>query len=470
VGGSDQGGGGELADDTLTWRPFGSARLLQSRVARQLAVRQADFLARPLWLGRVMTLPVLVTTFSASEHRLPALACAVPALLMIAWRATERRPFTARVVEDEEGQPAAPDPVLDRRQRTLRDLLTWVDMLSAQLLVFASTWLIPDLARDIQLGSLLAAEVLLIVIALGAVLNPDWYRPGEPYSWFVDWCRAWAGPIIVALSSAIAFTGSRYHDFWSSADRAVMGAITLSPLMVTALTHAQNELIMHVSALIRQEAQDGRQVVLDETHGAVSTTLRLLEQRARDERERSPRLYELAVVANSGLRETLTLADPDRESAQAPETLRAVVSTLALAVGAGYNVRIEVGWLGTADRNAARVVLNELVGLVLNAGAMRIEVLLTLQDNELMAMVETTAPRLNAPMPADGSASPADCYAGNLAWLRSRLAQIGGAAEVVVLGDVLRLSTRWPARPGTEPMSRRMRWSSRRRLLNRGRG
>ena len=47
----------------------------------------------------------------------------------------------------------------------------------------------------------------------------------------------------------------------------------------------------------------------------------------------SPRLYELAVSANSRLRETLTLAQLGRDSSTSVQNLEAPVLTLARAVG-----------------------------------------------------------------------------------------------------------------------------------------
>ena len=70
-------------------------------------------------------------------------------------------------------------------------------------------------------------------------------------------------------------------------------------------------------------------------HGALSTHLRLLEQQARTVRGSAPALHELAVSANSRLREVLTLAAVDREDDASVHDLGAPVLTLARAVGAG---------------------------------------------------------------------------------------------------------------------------------------
>ena len=67
--------------------------------------------------------------------------------------------------------------------------------------------------------------------------------------------------------------------------------------------------------LVQQESLAGRELVISETHGALSTNLRLIEQQAR----RDPRCRccsDLAVSANSRLRETLALAQLGRQLQQ----------------------------------------------------------------------------------------------------------------------------------------------------------
>ena len=78
--------------------------------------------------------------------------------------------------------------------------------------------------------------------------------------------------------------------------------------------------------------------------------------------------------ANSRLRETLTLAQLDQETSTAVQNLEAPVPTLARAVGARAQVQVTVDRLGSADRDLARLVLNDLVGNALNAGAGEVQV------------------------------------------------------------------------------------------------
>src|SRR3712207_7952343 len=56
-------------------------------------------------------------------------------------------------------------------------------------------------------------------------------------------------------------------------------------------------------SLVQEESHAGRELVINEMHGALSTTLRLLEQQARELRSVAPALHDLAVSANSRLRE-----------------------------------------------------------------------------------------------------------------------------------------------------------------------
>ena len=123
--------------------------------------------------------------------------------------------------------------------------------------------------------------------------------------------------------------------------------------------------------LVQEEAHAGRELVISETHGALSTNLRLLEQQAREIRHQVPALYDLAVSANSRLRETLTLSQPGQDSSTTLQNLQAPVMTLARAVGAKAEVVVTVETLSPSDRDLARLVLNDLVGNALNAGAGR---------------------------------------------------------------------------------------------------
>ena len=103
----------------------------------------------------------------------------------------------------------------------------------------------------------------------------------------------------------------------------------------------------------------------------------------------SPCLYDLAVSANSRLQETLALAYGD--SSSSVHNLEAPVLTLARAVGAKAHVDISVDSLSAADRDLARLVLNDLVGNALNAGAGAIEVAVATQGAQVAISVTDDA-------------------------------------------------------------------------------
>ena len=104
------------------------------------------------------------------------------------------------------------------------------------------------------------------------------------------------------------------------------------PLAVVGSRISNTDLIMKaLPNLVQEESHAGRELVISETHGALSTNLRLIEQRTREIRDVNPSLYELAVSANSRLRETLTLAQLDRDSSTSVQNLEAPVLTLARA-------------------------------------------------------------------------------------------------------------------------------------------
>jgi hypothetical protein len=128
------------------------------------------------------------------------------------------------------------------------------------------------------------------------ITNPDEMDPPAWHEIF----RRLAGPI-TALPICLIALPAEEPNGWLAAL-----AISLLPLAVVGSRISDTDLIMKaLPDLVRQESHAGRELVISETHGALSTNLRLIEQQARELRDVAPRLYELAVSANSRLRETL---------------------------------------------------------------------------------------------------------------------------------------------------------------------
>jgi hypothetical protein len=122
--------------------------------------------------------------------------------------------------------------------------------------------------------------------------------------------------------------------------------------LIINLRLSDTDLIIGVlPRLVQEESHAGRELVINETHGALSTNLRLLEQQARELRSIAPALHDLAVSANSRLRETLTLARLGAESSTTVQTLDAPVLTLARAVGARASVEVKVDRLEPDDQD-----------------------------------------------------------------------------------------------------------------------
>ena len=194
-----------------------------------------------------------------------------------------------------------------------------------------------------------------------------------------------------------------------------------APLTIN-LRISDTDLIMRVlPRLVQEESHAGRELVISETHGALSTNLRLLEQQAREIRRESPALYDLAVSANSRLRETLTLARLGPESSTSVQNLEAPVMTLARAVGARAEVVVTVDRLEPADRDLARLVLNDLVGNALNAGAGDVRVTIAPDGPRVAISVTDDAP----PMAPGVWKTPGTSSAR----LEARLGELSGIAE-----------------------------------------
>ena len=77
-------------------------------------------------------------------------------------------------------------------------------------------------------------------------------------------------------------------------------------------------------------------------------------------------------------------------------TLEAPVLTLARAVGARAHVDISVDSLSAGDRDLARLVLNDLVGNALNAGAGAIDVAVSTHGAQVAISVTDDAPPMAA--------------------------------------------------------------------------
>jgi hypothetical protein len=247
---------------------------------------------------------------------------------------------------------------------------SYFELPEACVLVAIPCWVAVDDPLWARLIMLAAATGFFISTALLIFNDHTWFNPAEPDppAWH-EISRLLAGPIVAGIICAIALPAPWPPEGWWAAL-----AIALVPLTINVRI-SDTDLIMRVlPGLVQDEAHAGRELVISETHGALSTNLRLLEQQAREIRHQVPSLYDLAVSANSRLRETLTLSQPGQDSSTTLQNLQAPVMTLARAVGAKAEVQVTVETLSPSDRDLARLVLNDLVGNALNAGAGEVHV------------------------------------------------------------------------------------------------
>ena len=309
---------------------------------------------------------------------------------------------------------------------------SYFEIPEACVLIAIPAWIATDdplLARLIMLA---AATVFLITTSLLIFNDHTWFNPEEvdPPAWH-EIFRLLAGPITALPVCLIALPADWEPNGWLAAL-----AISLMPLAVVGSRISDTDLIMKtLPDLVQGESHAGRELVISETHGALSTNLRLIEQRAREIREISPSLYELAVSANSRLRETLTLSQLGRDSSTTVQNLEAPVLTLARAVGAKAVVEVTVGQLSAADRDLARLVLNDLVGNALNAGAAAVHVLIGEDGPQLSISVTDDAP----PM-ASGVWKTSDTSSARL---ETRLVELSGSLTLVQEAEGKTVTARW---------------------------
>lgn len=268
---------------------------------------------------------------------------------------------------------------------------TYVEIAGGLLLVALAAWVVTDVAPVLRLVLLAAAVGHFVCTTATIFTDHAWFNPDERGRPVWHEVLRWvSGPLTAALVSVVALPARWPSETWL----AVVG-VCLAPLMVSLRVRDTDLTLSHLVPLVREEAHAGRELVISETHGALSTHLRLLEQEARGVRASAPTLYELAVSANARLRETMTLARIGEASSTTPASLAAPVLTLARAVGAEVSVQIDAEHLGREDRDLARLVLSDLVGNAVNAGAATISVHLAQRPGELVIEVGDDA----SPMP-----------------------------------------------------------------------
>ena len=312
------------------------------------------------------------------------------------------------------------------------NLGSYFEIPEAFVLIAIPSWIATDDPLWARLIMLTAGAVFLITTSLLIFNDHAWFNPDEmnPPAWH-EIFRRLAGPITALPICLIALPADWEPNGWLAAL-----AISLLPLAVVGSRVSDTDLIMKaLPDLVQEESHAGRELVINETHGALSTNLRLIEQQAREIRDVVPCLYDLAVSANSRLRETLALAQLGRDSSTSVQNLEAPVLTLARAVGAKAQINIGVDTLSAADRDIARLVLNDLVGNALNAGAGAIDVAVAPEGAQVAISVTDDAP----PMASGVWKTPETSSAR----LEARLRDLSGSLTSVQNGASKTVTARW---------------------------
>ncbi|GAA2107500.1 hypothetical protein GCM10009841_27590 [Microlunatus panaciterrae] len=305
-----------------------------------------------------------------------------------------------------------------------------IGTLSSPLLVIIASWLLTDLPGPARLVALATAIVYVCSVAGSIFKDHSWFNPeGRPPAW-QEIVRLGAGPVACALIAVIALPAP-----WTDSELLAVWVLVLTPFTIQVRIWDHDQLLRGIGPLVRDEAYEGRSLVLREIHGSLSTQLRLLEQYARRLKAEEPVLYELAVSANSRLRETLMLREADRMTATTTDTLAAPVLTLARAVGASATATIEVTELAEEDRDLARLTLNDLVGNAINAGAAEVHTVVRKVGDQIEILVSDDA----APMTPGVWKTPGTSSAR----LEARLVELGGGLDCVQGEQVKTVTARW---------------------------
>ena len=410
------------------------SRRRRHRVAYLALLRRATRYARRTWLLRVVALTVIAALSILSAHRLLAVALCLLASLgtLLLWvnlrhtrRQTEPRFWLTRAYRRNVART-------DGRHRL--SLGSYFEIPESFVLIAIPTWVATDDPLWARLIMLTAGVAFFISVSAMIFADHTWFNPAEqnPPAWH-EVFRLLAGPITAGLVCLISLPADWGPEGWWAAL-----VISLLPLLIN-LRLSDTDLIMSVlPRLVQEESHAGRELVINETHGALSTNLRLLEQQARELRSVAPALHDLAVSANSRLRETLSLARLGTESSTSVQNLDAPVLTLARAVGARATVEVSIDQLGAEDHDLARLVLNDLVGNALNAGAGDVQVTIAPDGPRVAVSVRDDAP----PMAPGVWKTPGTSSAR----LEAKLAELSGTLTAAQRDGTKTVTASWAAR------------------------
>lgn len=405
----------------------------RNRVAYLALLRRSGDHVLRAGIARTFYLAVISVGAVFSENRVPALAvCAVAAVgNYLLWnnerhirRGTPPRFWLTSVYRQNVS-------TTDGRHRL--SLGSYIDLPSAFLLTAVPAWVTADVPPWLRLV-MLGATVMFLISTVMLIFNDHtWFNPEEttPPVWH-EVARLLSGLVTAVPLAAIVLPA-----FWGQPGFAAAVVIVLLPFMISIRVADVDQLVTVLPRLVAEEAHAGRELVISETHGALSTNLRLIEQQAREIRTLAPTLYELAVSANSRLRETLTLSHVGLDSSTGMEALAAPVFTLARAVGAKADVEVTIAALSEADRDLARLILSDLVGNALNAGAGVIAVQIVDVDGFATISVTDDAP----PMAAGVWKTPDTSSAR----LEARLTGLSGSLTQAQHASSKTVTARWMA-------------------------
>lgn len=405
-------------------------RARRNRLAYLARLRRISEYSRQAAIERGLAVLVSIVAACFSSHLGPALGLTLIAAigpLLNGWQ-------TWHAYRGEPEQPGLGDAYLDHIEnvsgRPLLNIPAYAELAGMVALVASAAWVLTDVPPLVRIAALAAGVGYWISTALAIFNDHAWFNPSETAPRWQEVLRTFGGVVSAGLVTLIVLPAS-----WSAEEWVAVVLLCLWPLVINARV-AENDLtIAHVADLVREQAHEGRELVLRETHGALSTQLRLIVQFARQHRTEVPQLYDLAVGADSRLRETLALAEEDRDTSTTPNTLAAPVMTLSRAVGASTTVAIDVDELSPANHDLARLVLADLVGNALNAGAGTIHVRLHRSADYLIASVTDDArPMAEGAWQGPGTSS---------ARMAERLQGLSGSLEANEDGDSKTVSARW---------------------------
>lgn len=279
-----------------------------------------------------------------------------------------------------------------------------LETIGALGLATAATYGIASSGALVALG---ASICYAVSVASAIFVDPAFYNPRDNPWPLLEPLRTGAGLVLAALAGAVVVPG------WAGDDRTAAALVCAAALATSLRVRETDRLLRYAEMEAANCELLGRDLVLAQTHG-LSSTLNLAALYARDVSTTAPEVHETVRLAQIRLQQLTALEDLSVTDVDYPESLLRPIRWLTGSRGVHSQASIELDILSEPDHDLARLLVSDLVGNAVKAGAGRIQVRLYRRGDEVRFDVDDDGP----PFPA-----------GTWRAERSSLARLGRVLE-----------------------------------------